>query len=443
VVEPSVDQLNLFFEETVKAVEESPKETITYTREKKKHPGRHALPDHLPVREVIIEPREDTTGLKKIGQEITETLQYTPASLVKKRTIRPKYVKADGQGVLIGVLPTRPIEKSIAEACLLAYILVSKYIDHLPFYRQRQIFKRDFGWEVAKSTLSDWMDACCVLLEPLYNTLKQKILQSDYIQVDESPIQVLDGDKKGSSHRGYQWVYHDPISKLVLFNYRKGRGQNGPKELLEGYSGYLQCDGYKVYDKIGADPKITLAGCLAHARRKFHQALKNDKAKAEKALGLFRQIYMEERKIKEQTEGDFEQRKKLRQENIKPLLEQIRDWITEQEFNVLPKSLIGKAMSYFTNQYPKLQAIFEDGRIELDNNLIENAIRPLALGRKNYLFAGSHRAAQNAAMIYSFLGSCKMQNINPREWLQQTLEKIPDHSIQKLHQLLPGYQENL
>ena len=145
VVEPSVDQLNLFFEETVKAVEESPKETITYTREKKKHLGRHALPDHLPVREVIIEPREDTTGLKKIGQEITETLQYTPASLVKKRTIRPKYVKADGEGVLIGVLPTRPIEKSIAEACLLAYILVSKYIDHLPFYLQRQIFKRDFG----------------------------------------------------------------------------------------------------------------------------------------------------------------------------------------------------------------------------------------------------------------------------------------------------------
>ena len=218
----------------------------------------------------------------------------------------------------------------------------------------------------------------------------------------------------------------------------KGRGQNGPKELLAGYKGYLQCDGYSVYDKIGADPKITLVGCLAHVRRKFHEALKNDKAKAEKALGLFRDIYMEERKIKKQAKDDFEQRKKLREENIKPLLEQIREWITEEQFNVLPKSLIGKAMSYFTNQYPKLQAIFEDARIELDNNRIENAIRPLALGRKNYLFADSHRAAQNAAMIYSFLGSCKMQNINPRLWLQHTLEKIPDHSIQKLDQLLPG-----
>lgn len=442
ISEPSQDQLNLFGE-SVKPLEDAPKETITYTREKKKHPGRHALPEHLSVREVIIEPEEDTTGLSKIGEEITETLEYTPASLIKRRTIRPKYAKADGQGVLIGTLPTRPIEKSIAEASLLAHILVSKYVDHLPFYRQIQIFKRDFGWEVAKSTLCDWMDSCCVLLEPLYNTLKQKILDSDYIQVDESPIQVLDGDKKGSSHRGYQWVYHNPLCKLVLFNYRKGRRQNGPKELLVDYKGYLQCDGYSVYDKIGADPQITLVGCLAHGRRKFHEALKNDKARAEKALGIFREIYMEDRKIKEQAKDDFHKRKQLREKTIKPLLEQIRDWITQEQFNVLPKSPIGKAMTYFTNQYPKLQAIFEDERIELDNNLIENAIRPLALGRKNYLFAGSHRAAQNAAMIYSFLGSCKMQNINPREWLQDTLEKIPEHSIQKLDQLLPGYQENL
>ena len=439
--ELSHHQLSLFSQEPVQPPQETPKETITYTRERKKHPGRHGLPEHLPVVEVIIEPQEDTTGLKKIGEAITETLEYTPASLVKKRTIRPKYVKADGQGVLIGSLPSRPIEKSIAEASLLAHILVSKYSDHLPFYRQMQIFKRDFGWEVAKSTLSGWMDACCVLLEPLYNTLKQKILDSDYIQADESPIKVLDGDKKGTTHQGYQWVYHDPLTRLVLFNYRKGRGQNGPKELLAGYKGYLQCDGYNVYDKIGADPGIVLVGCLAHARRKFHEALKNDKARAGKALGLFRDIYLKERKIKEQAD-DFQKRKQLRKKIIKSLLEKIRDWITEEQFNVVPKSPIGKAMSYFTNQYPKLRAIFEDGRLELDNNLVENAIRPLALGRKNFLFCGSHRAAQNAAMIYSFLGSCKMQNINPRQWLQDTLEKIPDHNIQKLDQLLPDYQQN-
>lgn len=442
ITEAVVDQLTLFSEEPVTTIpEEAPQQTITYNRDKKKHQGRNPLPEHLPVREIIIEPEADTTGLKKIGQEVTETLEYTPASLIKRKTIRPKYAKADGQGVIIAELPTRPIDKSIAEACLLAHILVSKYVDHLPFYRQIQIFKRDFKWEASQSTMSDWMASCCKLLEPLYNALKQKILSSGYIQADESPIKVLESDKKGSSHQGYQWVYHDPIGKLVLFNYRKGRGQNGPKELLVDYNGYLQCDGYTVYDKIGAAPNITLAGCLVHARRKFHDALDNDKKRAEKALAIFREMYLQERNIKELANGDIEKVKQLRIEKIQPLLQQIRDWITEEQYNVLPKSAIGKAMTYFVNQYHKFQNIFLDGRIELDNNKIENAIRPMAIGRKNYLFCGSHKAAQNAAMLYSFFGSCKMQNINPREWLATTLEKLPDQSIQKLEELLPGYQE--
>ena len=441
--EIDVDQLSLFSAGTIIEAEELPKETITYTREKKKHAGRNALPEHLPVREVIIEPEEDTTGLKKIGEEVTETLEYTPASLVKKRTVRPKYAKKNNEGVLIAQLPSRPIDKSIAEASLLAHILVSKYVDHLPFYRQIQIFKRDFGWEPAQSTISDWMAGCCSLLEPLYNTLKQKILKSGYIQTDESPIKVMDGDKKGSTHQGYQWVYNDPVNKLVLFNYRKGRGQNGPKELLAGYNGYLQCDGYSVYDKIGRDPNITLAGCLVHARRKFHEALDNDKGRAEKALTIFREIYIEERKIKKQAKEDTQKIQSLRVKIIKPLLNQIKQWITEEQFNVLPKSKIGSAMTYFLNQYHKFENIFKDGRIELDNNLIENSIRPMAIGRKNYLFCGSHKAAQNAAMLYSFFGTCKMQNINPREWLADTLEKLPDLSIQKLEELLPGYQEQI
>lgn len=437
-----VSQLSLFREDSTIA-DESTQQTITYTREKKRHNGRNALPEHLPVREIIIEPEEDTTGLTKIGEKVTETLEYTPASLVKKRTIRPKYANKDDQGVLIAVLPSRPIDKSIAEACLLAHILVSKYVDHLPFYRQIQMFKRDFGWEPAQSTMSDWMAGCCRLLEPLYNVLKQKILTSGYIQADESPIKVLDSDKKGSTHQGYQWVYHDPIGKLVFFNYRKGRGQHGPKELLASYNGYLQCDGYTVYDKIGAAPNITLAGCLVHARRKFHDALDNDKTRAQKALAIFREIYKEEQQIKELANGDVEKIKTLRLEHIQPLLQKIRDWITEEQYNVLPKSAIGKAMTYFVNQYHKFENIFLDGSIQLDNNLIENSIRPMAIGRKNYLFCGSHKAAQNAAMLYSFFGSCKMQNINPREWLADTLEKLPDHSIQKLEELLPGYQEKI
>jgi len=439
IAETTIDQLSLFSEVKVATEEEAPKQTITYTRKKKNHQGRNALPENLPVREIVIEPEENIEGLTKIGEEITETLEYTPASLVKRRTIRPKYARTESNGVVIAELPSRPIDKSIAEASLLTHILVSKYIDHLPFYRQIQIFKRDFGWEPAQSTMSDWMAGCCYLLDPLYNTLKQKIISSDYIQADESPIKVLDSNKKGKTHQGYQWVYHDPIQKLVLFNYRKGRGQNGPKELLADYKGYLQCDGYTVYDKIGADSDISLAGCLVHARRKFNEALDSDKKLAEKALAIFREIYLKERKIKEETPQDFQARKTLRDARIKPLLQDIKQWIHKEQFNVLPKSPIGKAMTYYLNQYPKLETIFSDGRIELDNNLIENTIRPMAIGRKNYLFCGSHKAAQHAAMLYSFLGTCKMQNINPREWLQNTLERIPDHSIQKLEELLPGY----
>ena len=418
-------------------------EQVSYTRSKKNHPGRHKLPEHLPIKEIIIEPSESVDGLVKIGEEISETLEYTPASLVKRRTIRPKYAKANGEGIVIGELPSRPIEKSIAEASLLAYILVSKYVDHLPLYRQIQMFKRDFNWQASQSTFGDWVNSCCKLLEPLYNALKQKIIDSDYIQADESPIKVLDKDKIRSTHQGYQWVYHSPLHKLVLFNYRKGRGQSGPKEMLEEYQGYLQCDGYKVYDAIGLNKGITLVGCLVHARRKFHDALDNDANRANYALRIFARIYQKEKQIKEQSGDDLTLKQELRVKEIAPLIKEIKLWIEQESLKVLPKSAIGKAMTYYLKQYHKLEAVTLDSRLELDNNLIENSIRPLALGRKNYLFAGSHKAAQNTAMLYSFFGSCKINKVNPREWLEYVLENIPQWNIQKLELLLPNkFSEN-
>lgn len=433
-----LDQLSLFDLADQKSSQEEPeKQEISYSRTKTKHKGRNELPEGLPVREVVIEPEQDTEDLVKIGEEITETLEYTPASLIKRRTIRPKYAKADGQGVVIGNLPSRPIEKSIAEASLLAHILVGKYVDHLPLYRQGQIFKRDFGWDPPQSTLSDWVNSCCALLEPLYNTLKQKILSRDYIQADESPIKVLDKDKVKTTHQGYQWVYRSPLDNLVLFNYRKGRGKAGPKEILKDYNGYLQCDGYTVYDVIGQQEGITLVGCLVHARRKFFDAQHYDPVRARYALELFGKIYAQEKLIKQRCKDDLILKQELRSMQIAPLLKQIKDWINKESLKVLPKSSLGKAMTYYLNQYHKLEAVTLDPRLELDNNLIENAIRPLALGRKNYLFAGSHKAAQNNAVLYSFFSSCKANDINPREWLQYVLENIPEWNIQKLEQLLP------
>lgn len=438
--EPAPGQLSLFDDLESQTTGDGPlepvKELVSYERKKaaKKHEGRNEIPSHLPVEIIIIEPEEDTTGMTKIGEEITETLEYTPASLVKKITKRPKYAKQDGSGIVIGKLPARPIDKGIAEASLLTHIIVSKFIDHLPFYRQIQRFKRDYDWDVSKSTVNDWFVSVCTFLEPLYELMKKKVLESGYLQVDESPIKVLDIDNDKGTHQGYQWVYHSPEQKMVFFDYRKGRGMHGPKEVLEGYKGHLQCDGYTVYDKIGASANIRLAGCLVHARRTFFDAQDNDKKRAEYVMHIFQEIYMLEESIKELP---IEEKQKMRTEQMLPLLRSIKEYIEDECLKVLPASKIGKAMTYFQNQWPKLSNAVTDARIELDNNLIENKIRPLALGRKNYLFAGSHDAAQRIAMMYSFFGTCKARGINPNNWLNTTLEKIPTIKIQDIEILIP------
>ena len=207
------------------------------------------------------------------------------------------------------------------------------------------MFKRDFDWNPAQSTFCDWVNSCCLLLEPLYNALKQKIISSDYIQADESPIKVLDKDKIGSTHQGYQWVYHSPLHNLVLFNYRKGRGQLGPKEILKNYKGFLQCDGYKVYDTIGARQEITLVGCLVHARRKFNDALENDPNRAKYALRIFSKIYAKEKEIKQKAGEDLKLKQEFRIALIAPLIKEIKTWIQQESLKVLPKSAIGKYCS--------------------------------------------------------------------------------------------------
>ena len=434
---PLINQPTLF--ETPEAVPVEKEETtkVTYERKKTKHKGRNPLPEHLPVEEITIEPIEDTTGLKKIGEEITETLKYTPASLVKKRTIRPKYAKANSKGVLIAPLPDRPINKGIAEASLLAHILVNKFIDHLPFYRQIQIFKREFGWEVSKSTLNDWMAACTKLLEPLYEKMLEQILSSGYVQADESPIKVLDSEKKGKAHQGYMWVYYTPVNKIVIFNYRKGRGQHGPKEILKNYQGFLQVDGYTVYDKIAKlNSSIELAGCLAHVRRKYFDSKDEHPERAKFVLNLIRDIYLQERELK-QTNSTPEEKTAYRKEHLNPIMNKWWNWMETQSTVVLPKSKLGKALTYTINQWHKIQTIVNNGSLELDNNLIENSIRPLALGRKNYLFAGSHSGAKRIAILYSMLATCKKNNVNPYLWLEDVLTRLPNQSIQNLDELLP------
>jgi transposase len=440
----NADQLSMFEEQgQVPAPEE--KQDISYKRRRPvtnaDHPGRNRLPSHLPVEEVTIEPEGGTEGMVKIGEEISEHLEYLPGSLKVIRTVRPKYVHPERHGIHIAGLPSRPIDKGIAGPGLLAFIFVCKYVDHLPYYRQAQRFKREYGWEVAQSTLNEWTIACCGLLAPLYERLAEKVKEGDYMQADESPIKVLDQMKKGGTHQGYQWVYRSPESGLVYFNYRKGRGQNGPKEVLKGYKGILQCDGYKAYDAITDQRKdILQVGCLAHSRRKFVDARSSDRKRSDHALGIFKEIYAHEAVTREK-EMDAEDRYRYRKEHIAPLLKGLHAWAVLQAPTAIPKSPMGKAIGYLLNQWPKLERILEDGRIELDNNLIENKIRPLALGRKNYLFAGSHKGAERAAMMYSFFGSCAANGIDPLKWLTDTLKRIKEHPINKIDELLPGHKD--
>jgi transposase len=437
------NQLSLFMnqQEEELVVIPDPVKTIKVSYEKaapKKHEGRNAIPSHLPVIEVTIEPEEDTTGLVKIKDEITETLEYTPASLIKKVTKRPVYAKPNNEGVVIAELPSRPIDKGIAEASLLAHIIVSKFIDHLPFYRQLKIFKRDFKWELSSSTINDWFVSCCTLLEPLYIELEKQVLSSPYIQADESPIRVLDKDIEGSSHQGYQWVCYSISKKLVLMKYSKGRSIDSQiKEMFMTYQGLLQCDGYAGYDAVATMNKdIELAGCLAHVRRKYFDAISNDKKRSEYVLQLIQNIYLLDR----ETIGfTAEQRLEYRKQNIAPILEDLKTYIEEEAYKIVPKSNIGKAIKYTLNQWHKIIKILEYGDLLLDNNLIENKIRPLALGRKNYLFAGSHDGGQRIAMMYSFFGSCAANDINPTQWFKNTLEVIKDTKISQLHTLIPGY----
>jgi len=385
----------------------------------------------------VIEPEGDVSNLKKIGDEITEELEYEPGKLYVNRYIRPKYALPKDEGVIIADLPSRPIEKGIAGPGLLSHILVSKYVDHLPLYRQRQQFKRH-GVVLPLSTLSDWVRQTAELLEPLYENLKATLLQAHYLQADESPLRVLDRAKKGSTHLGYMWVYHAPLQGLVLFDYRKGRSRAGPNEMLQHFSGYLQTDAYDGYTDIHARHGVTGIGCFAHARRYFSDALSVDAERCGWMLEHIQKLYAIEEKARVE-QLDHKARYRLREEYALPILVEMKDWLDEQSRHVLPKSAVGKAIGYALGQWSRLERYTERGFLEIDNNWIENAIRPLALGRKNYLFAGSHDGARRAAIIYSLVSTAKKHDVEPFAYLKDVIARIADFPFNKLELLLPPH----
>jgi transposase len=439
------DQLSLELGQMAEAMLDQKTLKVAYERksgkqEKKPGHSRMPIPAHLRREEIILEPRDLPEGSKKIGEDITEILEYKKAELYVKKYVRPRYALPEEQGVEIAPLPSLPIPKGNAGPGLLAHIIGSKYIDHLPLYRQIQQFER-LGLEISASTVGGWTAAGLDLLTPAYERLMARVQGADYIQADETPIKVLDVNNKGNTHKGYYWVYYSPLDKLVCFQYRKGRGREGPKEFLKEFKGGLQADGWQVYDKFGKKDGIVLLGCMAHVRRKFEDSLDNDKAKASYVLTEIQKLYQVERQAREQGLNS-EERYQLRQQESLPLMQDLKEWLIEHapkaNLKVLPGSKIGKAISYALGMWGRLERYLEDGKFEIDNNWVENSIRPVAVGRKNYLFAGSHDAAQRAAMIYSLFGSCKKNAVDPMEWLTDIMTRIPDHPVSRIDELLPG-----
>ncbi len=421
------------------------REEITYIRKKpdhseKKHALRAELPAHLPRKEEVIEPEDVPEGAKRIGEAVTEILEYEPASIYVRRIVRPKYVvhtTDEYTHIAIAQLPTLPVPRGNAGASMIAHILVSKFVDHLPYYRQSKIFKRQH-LHISDSTIGGWANGAIInWLKPIYECMKGKMLKADYLMADETPIAVLSDDKPGATHRGYHWVYYDPVNKLVCFDYRESRGREGPKDFLKDFSGYLQSDGYNAYNELGPPGKITHLACMAHARRKFEHARDNDLARSEKALTLIGRLYDIERRAKE-ARLSYGQIRDLRQEEAQDILQEMELWLKEQLPVVLPKSAIGSAVNYTLGLWPRLKKYIDDGRFCIDNNLIENSIRPVALGRKNYLFAGSHQGAVNAAIVYSLLATCKIRNVEPYQWLKNVLEIVPDYPANQIEKLLPA-----
>jgi transposase len=439
------DQLGLFELGTTKSVQEELSASVAAPekpapKKRAKGTGRMALPEELKREEVVIEPVESTEGCTRIGEEITEVLEVVPASFFVKRYIRPKYARPNGDGIIIGTLPDRVIEKGIPSESVIAQMTVDKYVYGMPLHRQIDKYSK-MGVRIPASSASDWIMSGWEHLRPLWELLRLIITGQKYLQVDETPIKVLDRDDKKGIHQGYMWLYHAPVDRLVLFDYRKGRDQSGPKEMLSGFKGIIQTDGYKVYESLyGNHPDIHLTFCMAHARRKFVEAVKDDEKQANHVLDQIGMLYGLEQKMREEAMG-WEQRTTSRKEHAVPVLESIGSWLEENQYSYRPESPMGKAIAYTHKRWAGLSAYVLHGQMEIDNNLVENAVRPLAVGRKAYLFAGSHQAAEMTAAMYSFMASCKKNKVNEFEWLKDVFERIQSHKRKDLYQLLPSNWE--
>lgn len=405
----------------------------------KRQPKRAVLPPELPRTEIIHEPESTTCpcgcSLKRIGEEIAEKLDYTPGVFTVERHIRGKWVCAQCETLVQAPVPAHVIDKGIPTAGLLAQVLVAKYLDHLPLYRQESIFGRA-GLAIPRSTLAQWIGRCGVALQPVVDALKAEMLACEILHADETPVAMLNPGA-GKTQRAYLWAYctgaFNPM-KAVVYDFAETRGGKHAREFLGDWRGTLVCDDYSGYKALLAEG-VTEAGCMAHARRKFFDLQANHQSQiAGEALELFGQLYGVEREVAELSD---EARWRIRQEKAKPILDLLHRWLTTHRQKVPNGSSIAKAIDYSLRRWTALSHYVNHAQVPIDNNCAENRMRPIAIGRKNWLFAGSLRAGQRAAAVMSLIQSAKLNGIEPLAYLKDVLNRLPTQPASRVADLLP------
>jgi transposase len=413
-------------------------------RRAERRPVRHPLPPVLETATVTLEPAAEAKlcphcGRQKqrIGEEVTEETDLIPAKLIRRRTVRPKYACRCGEaGVVIAPLPPRLIPQSKLGLGLAVHLLLARYDDHLAFYTLERIFRERHAVEIPRQQMVQWVEHIAGWLEPLYDAMWQAMKATAYVQIDETPVKVLDPEVKGKAAQGYLWFYAVPRGDVIL-EFSRSRGQQVPRQRLEGFAGTIQTDAYEVYQALERkDAALHRIGCLAHSRRWFYQALRESLPEALWFIRRMRQLYRLEDQLRAL---DPTERYRIRQEQVPAIWEAMKQHAEKLQPGLLPKSTLGKAVNYFLNEYEALVGYLKDGHFEIDNNLIENDIRPTAVGRKRWLFIGHPEAGWRSAVIYSILISCRRRGLNPQDYLTDVLARLPSTKITEIRELLPAH----
>ena len=423
-----------------------------------KRQKRIVIPDNLDIHTIVHEPATTTCEcgcqMTQMGQDVQDKLGFKPKQFYRERHVYPKYTCRNAQchreKLVQAKTDAQIIDKSIATPALLAHILISKYADHLPLYRQSLIYQRS-GVYLSDSTLADWVGRCGVQLVFLVNRLRQMILTQPILHADETPVKVLNGygmkDAKGKLKQGYVWAYvtpkHSPI-KAVVYDFAQGRGSEYPNAFLKGFKGKLICDGYNGYKSLFGRGVIEV-GCMAHARRKFHELhVTGQSLISIEALELFQSLYAVEREIDEQFERnqspmprDAQIVRQIRQQKAKPIADRLYAWLQQKRLGTTKNAAITKAIEYCLKRWQALTRYLDDGNLPIDNNWAENQMRPWALGRKNWLFAGSLESGQRAANVMSLVQSARLNGLDPYAYLADVLRRLPTHKDKDIDELLP------